>query len=236
MKENLTLKKNSALKKKSHFIIGDVHGCLPTLKALLKHWQPKEQQLISVGDIVGHGKYSPQTVEYLKGIIKENPDTVILRGNHEEQFHRHCLEEFNDDWYEKTGEDTFKEYLMYGRQIDPDAKWFSQLPLHFETSYLLVSHAGVSHTDEPFNSENPEGVVWHRSEIKKLDQLQVYGHTPKEQAVFDASSNAINIDTGAYKCNKLTAIVVNNLGEIVDMVDEPTHTEDLPNEKEECIL
>ena len=100
----------------------------------------------------------------------------------------------------------------------------------------MISHAGVSHTDDPFNAENQDGVVWHRNKIKKLAQLQVYGHTPQEEAVFDKTANAINIDTGAYKANKLTALLVNSDGTILDMLDKATHEEDVPDEQEEEIL
>jgi hypothetical protein len=36
-------------------VIGDVHGCLDELKALLKRckWDPKRDRLVLVGDLVG---------------------------------------------------------------------------------------------------------------------------------------------------------------------------------------
>lgn len=221
---------------KNHFIIGDVHGCYHTLKNLLKHWIAKEHQLIFVGDLIDHGNNSPQTVALIQGIQKKYSDTIILRGNHEQQFHQHCLYEFNEDWYEKSGERTFSQYLIHNRLVDKDAEWFSNFPLYYETPHLLISHAGVCDTDDPFNAENEDGVVWHRNKIKRLEQLQVYGHTPQDEAIFDADTNAINIDTGAYKANKLTALLVKEDGSILDMIDESTHEEDIPNEKEEEMI
>ncbi len=221
---------------KNHFIIGDVHGCYHTLKNLLKHWKAKEHQLIFVGDLIGHGNHSPQTTALIQDIQKKYSDTVVVRGNHEEQFHQHCLTQFNDDWFGKSGERTFSQYLLHNRVIDKDAEWFASFPLYFETPHLMVSHAGVSHTDDPFNAKNEDGVVWHRNEIKKLTQLQVYGHTPQDEAVFDAQVNAINIDTGAYKANKLTGLLVKQDGSILDMIDESTDKDDIPNEEAEDIL
>ncbi|HET8830217.1 MAG TPA: hypothetical protein VFM79_12805, partial [Pelobium sp.] len=97
-------------------------------------------------------------------------------------------------------------------------------------------HAGISDTADPYNPNNPEGVVWQRNETKKLDRLQIYGHTPKETALYDANSHSINIDTGAYKCNKLTALIIDEAGTIADICSVDTHEEDLPQEKKECLL
>lgn len=221
---------------KNFFIIGDVHGCYHTLKNLLKLWEPKKQQLIFVGDIIDHGNHSPLAAELIFNLQQQHKDTVILRGNHEHLFLNHCLNEFNEDWYEKSGERTFSQYLLEGREINKDAEWFSTFPLIFETPTFVVSHAGISDTENPFDPENKEGVVWQRNITKKLEQLQVFGHTPKEAAVYDMNTHAINIDTGAYKCNKLTGIILDKAGKILDIHSKDTHEEDLPQEKEECFI
>nr|WP_294897513.1 metallophosphoesterase family protein [uncultured Pedobacter sp.] len=221
---------------KSFFIVGDVHGCFYTLQLLLKTWDPKSQQLIFVGDIIDNGKHSPQVAELISNLQKEHPDTIVIRGNHEQLFLQHCLESFEKDWYEKSGEATFSQYLMEGRRIDEDARWFSTFPLYFETPTFIVSHAGISETENPFDPKNPEGVVWQRNETKKLERLQIYGHTPKEAALYDANTHSIDIDTGAYKCNKLTALIIDKAGKIIDICSVNTEEKDLPQEKEECLL
>ncbi|MBK0384214.1 serine/threonine protein phosphatase [Pedobacter sp. SD-b] len=221
---------------KDYFIVGDVHGCFYTLELLLKNWTPGQQQLIFVGDIIDHGNHSPQVAALIKKIAKENTDTIVLRGNHEQLFINHCLNQFNQDWYEKSGERTFGQYLAMGRNIDEDAKWFATFPVYFREENIFISHAGMPKTENPFDPNNPDGVVWHRDEIQDLPQIQAYGHTPKEEAVFDAATNAINIDTGAYKCNKLTSIVIDKAGKIKDLISIDTHDKDLPVEEEACIL
>jgi len=221
---------------KTFFIVGDVHGCFYTLQLLLKKWNPKTEQLIFVGDIIDHGKHSPQTAELIFEIQKKHKDTIVLMGNHEHLFLEHCLKEFNKDWYEKSGERTFSQYLVEGRKIDDDAEWFSTFPLYFETPSFIVSHAGISDTKNPFDANNPEGVVWQRNETKKLEQLQIYGHTPKVAALYDANTHSINIDTGAYKCNKLTALLIDKAANITNIYSVETQDEDLPQEKETCVL
>jgi serine/threonine protein phosphatase 1 len=216
---------------KDHFIVGDVHGCLHTLQALLKKWKPKNQQLIFVGDIIDHGKFSPQTVEYIFDIKDKHPETVIVRGNHEELFQLHVNHKYDEDWLAKAGEKTFSQYLMYDRRINPDAEKFRKLPLYYETSSLLVSHAGVSETENPFDAANPDGVLYYRGPVKRLDKLQVFGHTPQELVHYDELTNAICIDSGAYKCDKLTALLVSKSGEILDLFEENTHSDDIPEEE-----
>ncbi len=221
---------------KNYFIVGDVHGCFHTLQLLLKKWNPTKQQLIFVGDLIDHGNHSPLATELIFKTQKQHKDTTILRGNHEHLFINHCLTEFNKDWYEKSGERTFSQYLLAGREINKDAEWFASFPLYFETPNFIISHAGIADTENPFDPDNKQGVVWQRNETKKLEQLQIYGHTPKEAALYDVNSHSINIDTGAYKCNKLTGIVLNKSGEIIDIHSEETHEEDLPQEKQECMI
>ncbi len=208
------------------FIVGDVHGCFHTLQLLLKNWDPKTQQLIFVGDLIDNGLYSPQVVEHILDLQHKYSNTVVIRGNHEQLFMQHCLENFNKDWYGKCGETTFYQYLQTGREINPDAEWFATLPLHFETPNFIVSHAGISDTKNPFDANNPEGVVWQRNETKKLKQLQIYGHTPKESALYDINTHSINIDTGAYKCNKLSALLIDSDANIEEIVSINTDDRD----------
>lgn len=221
---------------KDYFVIGDVHGCFYTLEVLLKNWKQKEQQLIFVGDIIDHGNHSPKVATLINDIQKENPDTIVLRGNHEQLLINHYLNECNDDWFQKSGEKTFSQYLAAGRNIGDDVKWFATFPVQFNDEIIFVSHAGMPKTENPFDANNIDGIVWHRNEIQSLPQIQVYGHTPKEEALFDAAVNAINIDTGAYKCNKLTSVVIDKLGKIKDIIGVETHEKDLPKEKAACII
>lgn len=217
---------------KNHFIVGDVHGCLHTLQTLLKKWKPQNQQLIFVGDLIDHGNFSPQTVEYVFDIKDKHPDTVVLRGNHEELFQLHVNKKFDEEWLISAGEQTFYQYLIYDRRIQPDAEKFKKLPLYYETSSLLVSHAGVSDTDHPFDADNLDGVLYYRGPIKRLDKLQVFGHTPQDLVHYDEQTNAICIDSGAYKGSKLTALVVSRNGEIIDIYEEDTHPGDVIEEED----
>jgi len=63
-------------------IISDIHGNVPALEAVLEDialWQP--EKLIINGDVVNRGPYSQKVLELLEGF---HPETVFIKGNHEE--------------------------------------------------------------------------------------------------------------------------------------------------------
>ena len=72
------------------FLIGDVHGCYHSFQALLRYWQPQEELLIQVGDLVDRGNFAPETVALALDMHANYPgQTVFLRGNHEAGMLRH---------------------------------------------------------------------------------------------------------------------------------------------------
>lgn len=65
------------------FAIGDVHGCLDALLALLDRVQPApEDRLIFLGDYVDRGPDSRRLIDWLIAQAPQRP-LVTLRGNHE---------------------------------------------------------------------------------------------------------------------------------------------------------
>lgn len=62
-------------------VIGDVHGCFYTLKSLLEKvsFDPKQDHLYFLGDLVGKGKYSDLVLDYVMGL----PNCDIVLGNND---------------------------------------------------------------------------------------------------------------------------------------------------------
>jgi hypothetical protein len=63
-------------------VVGDVHGCLDELKALLQHCEYNPEggdQVLLVGDLVNKGPYSAEVVRF----VREN-DMLCIRGNHDD--------------------------------------------------------------------------------------------------------------------------------------------------------
>ena len=65
-------------------IIGDVHGCLDELDALLSRLAPRRgDRLIFVGDLVSRGPASALVVRRVREVLEAHPGSLCLAGNHE---------------------------------------------------------------------------------------------------------------------------------------------------------
>ena len=60
------------------YIIGDVHGCIKTLKALISQL-PQNAQIVFTGDLIDRGRYSKDVIEF----VRINNYKCII-DNHEE--------------------------------------------------------------------------------------------------------------------------------------------------------
>lgn len=74
------------------FAIGDIHGCHKELTELLlfifngEKFEKGVDQLLFIGDYVDRGPKSKDVIETLIKLKKEYPNTIFLRGNHEDMF------------------------------------------------------------------------------------------------------------------------------------------------------
>jgi len=59
-----------------------------------------------------------------------------------------------------------------------------------------------------------------------LGKLQVVGHTKQKDVRYDKKANSLYIDTGAYACRKLSAVVIEN-SKVVDKFGVKTNMNDL---------
>jgi len=207
------------------FIVGDVHGCLYTLSALLTKWNPQKEQLIFVGDIIDRGKYSPQVISLILSLRAKLP-VIVLKGNHEYEMIKH-LDGGNEKWIEQSGHQTLLQYEAANTNPYIHFIWIKKLPLFFENNYLHISHAGISHHPDPYGETNPKSVLWNRTSIKNLGKIQVYGHTPKSEARYYPEANAWCIDTGAAQGNALSAILIDSDGSVSKIYRVPSMAEDL---------
>src|SRR5581483_6198993 len=68
------------------YVIGDVHGRLSQLKALIGSldYDPKRDRIIMLGDLIDRGEDSPGVVNYAIELQEQSPNFICLRGNHEQ--------------------------------------------------------------------------------------------------------------------------------------------------------
>ena len=73
---------------------------------------------------------------------------------------------------------------------------------------------------------NDHGVMWNRDKLLNLGKLQIVGHTHDKEPRFDKGSNALYIDTAAFRGNKLSCAIVEN-SEIIEILSVPTNSKDI---------
>lgn len=185
------------------FIIGDIHGCAKTFKALLKQLSlTKEDQLFILGDLINRGENSKKVIKKILKLRKQSYNIHVLRGNHEQQFldyvtlmpvsfyQRYLKRAKMKDFMNKDGE-IKKKYF----------KFFKSLPHYLEIDTAFLVHAG-------FNSENTFSDAASMMTIRKIDTEKlklngkrlIHAHTPvsltKIQEMCTEKKMRINLDNG----------------------------------------
>jgi serine/threonine protein phosphatase 1 len=132
-------------------------------------------------------------------------------------------------WLHWGGLSTTEQYKAHPSLLAEHLPWLEKRPLMWQNEHVLVSHAGLNASPHALNPEHHDGLLWARGPLKRLNQLQVVGHTPmaRNEPKFDRESNALYIDTGAVFGGNLTAARLSPTGKVLDMVLVPVSPEDL---------
>ncbi len=210
------------------FIIGDVHGCFHTFKTLIEeHWNPENEFLIQLGDLVQKGPHSALCIEYAWHLQKEYPyQCFFLKGNHEHSL----IERYKENPFQPEVSSFNTDLINQGLSLSKTYKWLERLPLKWENPKILITHAGISKTiHDPYDLTNSKGVLFNRSGLKPLDKVQVIGHIvlEDEKALLKTSENAWYIDTGAWLGKRLTGLKLNSAGERIGTFYKKTDLRDV---------
>ena len=175
-------------------VIGDVHGCLHTLRRLLEELgysqegrHPEGRRLAFVGDLVTRGLHSEETFLYVMGLVGLGRASVV-RGNQD----------------------------LAWAEAHPDlGRWINSMPLQLlaDDGRLLIVHAAVTaavigRTDEEAErwclhgnaTTTPDGTETRPDWQAEYDgePFVVAGHSVVSEPRFrDAGGGSVIIDTGA---------------------------------------
>ena len=129
--------------------IGDIHGCLHTLKDLLRmvSYSSQTDTLVFVGDYIDRGRFSCEVVNMLMKLQQQlgKDKVVCLRGNHEQMAidaYRHGEYPL---WYRNGGRFTEFSFEQNGEDIGNAISWFETLPLVYDTPEIIFCHAGLTY-------------------------------------------------------------------------------------------
>lgn len=219
------------------YAIGDVHGCMMRLDALLSQIKadfaaaPEEKCcLIFVGDYVDRGPDSAELIDLLLGDPLPEADVVFLKGNHEE-FMLRFLEGDADAgtvWIANGGAETLMSYDIPVESPWPDGgelealqtKFAERVPdthrsflrslelYHVAGDYAFV-HAGVR-PGLKLTDQTEKDLLWIRDAFLSYSRPHEYVivHGHTPVRKPENLSNRINVDTGAVYGGPLTAVVL----------------------------
>jgi serine/threonine protein phosphatase 1 len=202
------------------YAIGDIHGCADKLRRLIDQLaiDPKQDQLVFVGDYIDRGPDSFEVVDYLLGLKSIFPNVVFLKGNHEQMLEDYLAGPDKLTFLINGGQATLDSYLRH--RPSPQGPvfplrhqvFFKGLRLFYETQNYLFVHAGLK-PKVPLAQQHPGDLLWIRSQFIYSDvdfgKQVVFGHTPFPEPLVQA--NKIGIDTGAVYGHQLTCVKLPDL-------------------------
>lgn len=217
-------------REKDIFIIGDVHGCWYTYSEMLGYWNPENEILIQLGDLVDRGNFSHRCLIRSQELEYKYPEEAFfLKGNHEHMMLDYLKESDERNWMYNGGKSTLTGFAKEGLDAEAWIPWLEQRELYWQNGSVFVSHAGIGETVYPFDEANPHGVLWTRGPLKDIGKLQVIGHTPQisGKATYRINPPCWNIDTGAFRGICLTGLKLNCNGKIKEEINIPTDGRDI---------
>lgn len=215
--------------------IGDIHGRADLLNKLLKRLDKKLEgrvrQTVFLGDYVDRGKESRDVLNMLLAYQDRYPETVFLKGNHEQAMLDFLADPHeNVPWLEWGGEETLASYgvdtglprdleVMQAQlaELLPEShfQFLMNLSLRWEAGPYVFVHAGLD-PERAIEDQDETDLLWIREPFLDKGEgafpgkVVVHGHTPSKK--LENLSWRINVDTGAYWTGKLTAVLLDTEG------------------------
>lgn len=213
--------------------IGDVHGRADLLEIMLEFSREElgDPRVVFLGDIIDRGPSSRQALDLVQEELRRNPQSVLIQGNHEDLLLRFIDggADSSRRWHWNGGDQTVASYGISGfgyrdddgfeRFEDELAKVFMEqhrshldliraAPSFFETQEYFFVHAGIDPLVS-LDQQDPYLMRWNGKLLTAyhgpLAKTVVHGHTVTESRYPELHANRINLDTGAYDSNKLSA-------------------------------
>jgi len=194
--------------------IGDVHGCVHALDAVLDSIEPtSDDRLIFLGDMIDQGRESRDVLERIIA-LRRQCEVVLIRGNHEEMLSSAREDEQALRYWENCGGvATLNSYNFGGTLADiRPAHWTlldTCVPFH-ETDAFIFTHANYR-PDLAMDRQSEFSLRWELFDPENQrphisGKTVVVGHTEQKNAEILDLGFAMCIDTVCCKYGWLTAI------------------------------
>lgn len=200
--------------------IGDIHGCLAALTALIDAIEPgPADTLITLGDHIDRGPDSRGVLDHLI-LLAGRCRLLPLMGDHEEMLLDALRDQSNlRRWLSCGGAETLRSYgWAPGTAKRSLAAWIPDthreflaacLPYHETASHIFV-HAGVV-PELPLDQQPTQALLWRVTDARTAvghvsGKVVVAGHTPKFNGEVLDLGFLIGIDTNCVRGGWLTAL------------------------------
>jgi len=194
--------------------VGDIHGCLAALNALLEAIQPTEEDtIVTVGDYVDRGPDSRGVLDRLLQ-LEETTNLVALMGNHEEMLNAVLRREMEPySWLNHGGVETMESYGFSGDLgcvPKSHRDFLDRMGDYYENETHFVVHANYD-PDLPLSEQPSDLLRW----VKITNVLPgphfsgkkaIVGHTHDRQGEIYQIPHLTCIDTYCYGGRWLTAM------------------------------
>lgn len=214
--------------------IGDIHGESWKLHRLLQKLDElplsDDDRLVLLGDYVDRGPEVPLTLDMLIDLKERRPNTIFLRGNHDqtlldvrELYHpdpERPLSYTREDvgwWFSYGGGATIAAYSKYGpgEWVDnvPEAHWefLKSTEIEYREGGYIFVHAGLLPPRYRWY-ERQDARLWVRDWFIESNHnfggVVVFGHTITPDFKPRVEPNKIGIDTGVARGGPLTAALL----------------------------
>jgi serine/threonine protein phosphatase 1 len=196
--------------------VGDVHGCIHALDAVLDAIQPGgDDQLVLMGDYIDRGHESRAVIDRILE-LSGRCHVVSLLGNHELMLLRGlAAADERHFWLQFGGRETLDSYGGHPSGIPPAHLDFMRSCLRFfETETHFFVHA--NYAPDLDLSEQPESLLLWTHLIRsvpaphKCGKIAVVGHTPQVSGEILDLGHLICVDTYCVGGGWLTALDVAN--------------------------
>ena len=196
--------------------IGDVHGCIHALDALLDALAPgPADQLIFLGDLIDQGPDSRDVLDRMIE-LKQRCSVVLIQGNHEEMLlAAKESQEALEYWENCGGIATLNSYRFGGNLSDiPNEHWklLDEFRPYHETDGVIFTHANYL-TDVPMPEQPSYQLRWALFEPDGMrphisGKPVFVGHTEQVEGKILDLDFATCIDTACCRYGWLTAVEV----------------------------
>jgi len=218
------------------WVVGDIHGRADLLDLLLAKISDHpvssgESDLVFVGDYVDRGDDSAGVLRRLFAISREVPNTVFLKGNHEDMMLQ-FLEAPNsraERWLHFGGTQTLGSFgisagvfvngdnglrdlaVSFQDALPPGTEsWLRALPVSWTSGTVTVCHAGAD-PGIPIEDQEENTFVWGHPDFLRRDRTDetwiAYGHTITKRPGSDGRGR-VAVDTGAFHSGILSAALI----------------------------